>query len=565
MTDKNPQNKAEIPVNAPTTLARTTDTGRDGERKSKALPQANALKERFKAGSIPLQTDFADLIDLADIGRQAVGDEGTGLGLVKDSKNRLRFDPSKIANFTYDLSPSKGNIQITLEQLFSGALNIHERVALLALSDAIGPYIATTNKDRKSTTYTVDAVKINADGVRDYTKVKIIADKSVGKNSELLPFEYVKNKDAMYSLWYKFTLDINTEDFSNCTLVIDPLTLLVKHITDFSTFPLDGEIISLLTVSFVYHGVIIGDGLQKDNTKISAKVDGSKGLQVNSSGIGVNSGNGIAVNSSGVNVKLAKGAMNNGGGGQGSDGFTSIGSAGGLALSSNGLSVNAGNGIQINPQGVSIKLATNSGLSADETNGLKIVPEQMFQKGMVMMFAGTAAEIPKGWALCDGNSSTPNLIDRFILGSKPAESGKFNSASLAVSGNVKAYTKESTQVTVSGSVEIQETTLNGSQIPSHNHIGGMIYSSGNGLKYGTFNTGAASRRIETSNNEGFKNSNGGNRTLHAGGSGNGYCAYTSDYGDGKGHKHAGTMSTTAHKHTTDVIPPYYTLAFIIKV
>ncbi|WP_387465122.1 tail fiber protein [Photorhabdus sp. RM323S] len=36
-------------------------------------PSEGDLKNRFKEGSIPLQTDFADLIDIADIGRRAVG------------------------------------------------------------------------------------------------------------------------------------------------------------------------------------------------------------------------------------------------------------------------------------------------------------------------------------------------------------------------------------------------------------------------------------------------------------------------------------------------------------
>ncbi|AWK41519.1 hypothetical protein GPY51_05250 [Photorhabdus laumondii subsp. laumondii] len=36
-------------------------------------PSVDALKNRFKEGSIPLQTDYSDLINIADIGRQAVG------------------------------------------------------------------------------------------------------------------------------------------------------------------------------------------------------------------------------------------------------------------------------------------------------------------------------------------------------------------------------------------------------------------------------------------------------------------------------------------------------------
>ncbi|EDV0263032.1 hypothetical protein YM80_003671 [Salmonella enterica subsp. salamae] len=73
MTDKTPKKAAENLVNTQAALAKITDTARDSELKSKALPQADALKARFKAGSIPLQTDFGDLIDLANIGRKAVG------------------------------------------------------------------------------------------------------------------------------------------------------------------------------------------------------------------------------------------------------------------------------------------------------------------------------------------------------------------------------------------------------------------------------------------------------------------------------------------------------------
>ncbi|WP_387692476.1 tail fiber protein [Photorhabdus sp. RM71S] len=36
-------------------------------------PSADNLKKRFKEGSIPLQTDYADLINIADMGRRAVG------------------------------------------------------------------------------------------------------------------------------------------------------------------------------------------------------------------------------------------------------------------------------------------------------------------------------------------------------------------------------------------------------------------------------------------------------------------------------------------------------------
>ena len=35
--------------------------------------------------------------------------------------------------------------------------------------------------------------------------------------------------------------------------------------------------------------------------------------------------------------------------------------------------------------------------------------------GVIVMWSGTKANIPSGWHLCDGNNGTPNLLDRFIL------------------------------------------------------------------------------------------------------------------------------------------------------
>lgn len=67
MTDKTPKKTAETPMNKSTALATKTTIKkmRQYGPLDKAVSQADALKERFKAGSIPLESDFSDLIDLA--------------------------------------------------------------------------------------------------------------------------------------------------------------------------------------------------------------------------------------------------------------------------------------------------------------------------------------------------------------------------------------------------------------------------------------------------------------------------------------------------------------------
>lgn len=73
------------------------------------------------------------------------------------------------------------------------------------------------------------------------------------------------------------------------------------------------------------------------------------------------------------------------------------------------------------------------------TAAAKAVPS-----GVIVMWSGTASNIPAGWALCNGSSGTPDLRGRFVLGG----GGTYNP----------------------GATGGEETvTLTRSQIPSHTH------------------------------------------------------------------------------------------------
>ncbi len=43
--------------------------------------------------------------------------------------------------------------------------------------------------------------------------------------------------------------------------------------------------------------------------------------------------------------------------------------------------------------------------------------------GMIMLWYGPIADIPSGWALCDGNNNTPDLRDKFVICAKEDDSG----------------------------------------------------------------------------------------------------------------------------------------------
>ena len=46
----------------------------------------------------------------------------------------------------------------------------------------------------------------------------------------------------------------------------------------------------------------------------------------------------------------------------------------------------------------------------------KEFPSKLLPKGAIVSWHGSTKETPKGWALCDGNNTTPDLRNRFIIG-----------------------------------------------------------------------------------------------------------------------------------------------------
>ena len=62
-----------------------------------------------------------------------------------------------------------------------------------------------------------------------------------------------------------------------------------------------------------------------------------------------------------------------------------------------------------------------------------------------MLWYGSVASIPSGWVLCDGNNSTPDLRNRFVVGAgtggnySPGDTGGANSVTLTVA-QIPAHT-----------------------------------------------------------------------------------------------------------------------------
>lgn len=72
---------------------------------------------------------------------------------------------------------------------------------------------------------------------------------------------------------------------------------------------------------------------------------------------------------------------------------------------------------QTNTAGVTSKDRTSMGPRPDGGAGGETPTfEGWVPVGGIIMFSGAFADIPDNWHLCDGNDGTPDLTDRFILG-----------------------------------------------------------------------------------------------------------------------------------------------------
>ena len=72
--------------------------------------------------------------------------------------------------------------------------------------------------------------------------------------------------------------------------------------------------------------------------------------------------------------------------------------------------------------------------------------------GGIIMWSGTDAGVPSNWALCDGSSGTPNLIDRFIVGRGSAYAADATGGSANATLVSHSHTTNSTSKTLTGAV-----------------------------------------------------------------------------------------------------------------
>jgi microcystin-dependent protein len=151
---------------------------------------------------------------------------------------------------------------------------------------------------------------------------------------------------------------------------------------------------------------------------------------------------------------------------------------------------------------------------------------------MIIMWSGSIASIPSGWALCNGSNGTPDLRDRFVVG--------------AGSSYAVAATGGSKDAIVVSHTHTASTNSAGAA------TGSITATVGD---FGSYQTGSASGVFSVSGSS-FPS-----RMQGAAGTGS---RPTVDMSIAA-HSHTVTVNSTGSSGTNANLPPYYALAFIMKL
>lgn len=211
------------------------------------------------------------------------------------------------------------------------------------------------------------------------------------------------------------------------------------------------------------------------------------------------------------------------------------------------------------PEGSVVELRLTAGSIGEIASQLTtdILAATQLPRGIITMWSGATNAVPSGWALCDGNNGTPNLKDRFIVGAGQ------NYAVGNVGGSITQTPSVWTNAAGTG-INVAGTAITKDQMPWHTHSGSVgsdasvttqrsvreMYD-GEWLSTGHFyaTTGSltpARKPLKEFSASLSINGTGGNQPHYHGVTDNG---------------HAHTAAASA----IDIRPPYYALAFIMKL
>lgn len=207
------------------------------------------------------------------------------------------------------------------------------------------------------------------------------------------------------------------------------------------------------------------------------------------------------------------------------------------------------------PEGSVVELRLTAGSIGEIASD--IIAAAQVPRGIITMWSGATNAVPSGWALCDGNNGTPNLKDRFIVGAGKSY-GVGN-----VGGSITQTPSFRTNAAGTG-IQVAGTAITEAQMPWHTHSGSV----GSDASIQVQDVIQSSKAGEWLADDSFGSISWSpspiRKPLKA------FSASLSINGTGGSQPHYHGITDNGHAHTAvasaiDVRPPYYALAFIMKL
>lgn len=164
--------------------------------------------------------------------------------------------------------------------------------------------------------------------------------------------------------------------------------------------------------------------------------------------------------------------------------------------------------------------------------------------GIIVMWSGTIATIPTGWALCNGSNGTPDLRDRFIIGASVDDSGL---AKTTVTGS---YTK------TGGTKD--------AVVVQHNHTASGVTDTKTLTGSYSFRSTDGDNK-QTVSSSGIISTGAGVTGYTVNGESVQYASTKFNIDASHSHSVSLTINNNGVSGTNQNLPPYYALAFIMKL
>lgn len=211
------------------------------------------------------------------------------------------------------------------------------------------------------------------------------------------------------------------------------------------------------------------------------------------------------------------------------------------------------------PEGSVVELRLTAGSIGEIASQLTtdILAATQLPRGIITMWSGATNAVPSGWALCDGNNGTPNLKDRFIVGAGQSY-GVGNTG-----GNWTQTPSVWTNAAGTG-IQVAGTAINTSQMPWHTHSGSVGSDASIQVQDSIQSSSAGEWLADDSFGSIGWSPSPIRKPLKE------FSASLSINGTGGNQPHYHGVTDNGHAHTAaasaiDVRPPYYALAFIMKL